>query len=80
MYPLREGVYHGYTPLVIILKCTQVGYIIIYTRYPYDTPNHQMIGAKKEEDKKERTNLELFGATLSQDGVLAVLSAPEAME
>ena len=32
MYPLREGVYHGYTPLVIILKCTQVGYIFqIYT-------------------------------------------------
>ena len=30
MYPLREGVYHGYTPLVIILKCTQVGYICIY--------------------------------------------------
>ena len=42
-----------------------------------------MIGAEKEEeeDKKEkRTNLELLGATLSQDGVLAVLSAPEAME
>ena len=30
MYPLREGVYHGYTPLVIILKCTQVGYIYTY--------------------------------------------------
>ena len=31
MYPLREGVYHGYTPLVIILKCTQLGYIFRYT-------------------------------------------------